>query len=83
MVEPNPGALSWGYSPQTITITAGSQVTWTNAGSLQHTATADDGSFDSGLVDKGASWSLTFNKPGTYTYHCTPHPWMKATIVVQ
>lgn len=83
MVEPNPGALSWGFSPQAITVTSGSQVTWTNNGSLQHSATADDGSFDSGLLNKGDTWSFTFTKAGTYAYHCTPHPWMKATIVVQ
>jgi plastocyanin len=83
IVQPNPGALSWAYNPQTLTVKAGDQVTWTNTGSLAHTVTADDGSFDSGNLNPGDTWSFTFSKPGTYAYHCAPHPWMKATIVVQ
>jgi plastocyanin/mono/diheme cytochrome c family protein len=76
-------ALTWGYDPTTITIKAGDTITWTNEGSLVHTVTPDDGSFDSGVLNKGDTWTHTFDKAGTVTYHCTPHPWMKATIVVQ
>jgi uncharacterized repeat protein (TIGR01451 family) len=76
-------ALTWGYAPDNITIKAGDTITWTNDGSLVHTVTPDDGGFDSGVLNKGDVWTHTFDKPGTYTYHCTPHPWMKATIVVQ
>jgi uncharacterized repeat protein (TIGR01451 family) len=76
-------ALTWGYDPTTITIKAGDSITWTNDGSLVHTVTPDDGSFDSGVLNKGDVWTHTFNTAGTFTYHCTPHPWMKATIVVQ
>lgn len=82
IVQPSPGALSWGYSPALLTIHVGDSVTWTNVGSLPHTVTADDGSFDSGLLDVGASWTYTFNTPGTFPYHCVPHPWMKGTVVV-
>lgn len=82
IVQPSAGALSWGYSPASITVHVGDTVTWTNAGTVGHTVTADDGSFDSGMLDVGASWSYTFNSPGTFAYHCTPHPWMKGTVVV-
>lgn len=83
ILQPQPDALAWIFDPQTITVGVGSNVTWTNAGSLVHTVTADDGSFDSGNLNIGDTWSLTFNQPGTYAYHCTPHPWMKGTVVVK
>jgi plastocyanin len=51
---------------------------------MPHTATALDGeSFDSAAVDPGASWTHIFSKPGEYTYRCTLHPSMRATIVVR
>jgi plastocyanin len=83
IVEPSAGdPTSWGYDPSLLTIAAGQVVTWTNTGAQGHTVTADDGSFDSGNIAAGASASLEFDTPGTYTYYCTPHPWMKATITV-
>jgi plastocyanin len=42
-----------------------------------HTVTAEDGSFESGEIQPGARGSVTFSRPGTYPYHCTPHPLMK------
>jgi nitrite reductase (NO-forming) len=45
--------------------------------------TADDGAFDSGNVDPGQSWRRRFDTPGTYPFHCTPHPFMKGVIVVR
>ncbi len=48
-----------------------------------HTVTADDGSWDSGDVQPGATWRRTFDRPGTYPYHCTPHPFMQAVVVVE
>jgi uncharacterized repeat protein (TIGR01451 family) len=83
VVQPSDSALSWGYQPPTITIHVGDTVIWTNAGSLQHSVTADDSSFDSGLFGTGATWRMTFNTAGSYSYHCAPHPWMKGTVVVQ
>jgi LPXTG-motif cell wall-anchored protein len=70
------------YTPSTITVTAGESVTWNNSGPTGHSATADDGSFDTGILSKGASGSHTFSKAGTYSFHCTPHPFMKGTVVV-
>jgi plastocyanin len=70
------------FGPTTLTIAAGTTVTWTNKDSVQHTVTADDGSFDSGKLASGSTFSQTFSKPGTYAYHCTIHSSMKATITV-
>ena len=61
----------------------GDTVTWSNAGPTPHSATASDGSFDTGILDKGGSGSHTFTQAGTFAYICTPHPYMKGTVVVQ
>lgn len=78
---------SFAFSPATLTIKAGTTVVWKNTTSVGHTVTSDDGkSFDSGSsnpIAQGATYSFTFNNPGTYAYHCAIHPFMKATIVVQ
>ncbi len=73
---------NFSFGPSTITIKVGDSVTWTNSDAVTHTATADDGSWDTGSISKGESKNTTFNTPGTYTYHCTPHPFMKGTVVV-
>ena len=59
-------------------------VTWdlTDA-QISHSATADDKSFDSGLIAPGNKWTHTFDKPGEYRYHCEPHPWKKGVIRVK
>lgn len=71
------------FAPTSLTIKAGESVTWTNKDSVGHSATADDDSFDTGVFSQGESESVTFDKPGTYSYHCTPHPNMKGTIIVE
>ena len=73
---------TWGYTPASTTIAAGQTVTWTNSGAFAHDAAATDGSWKTPLLDTGASGTVTFANPGTYTYICTPHPWMLGTIVV-
>jgi plastocyanin len=65
-----------------ITVTAGSTVTWVNNGAAPHTATGDGGEFDTGTINAGGSASITFDTPGTYTYHCEIHPAMTASITV-
>jgi plastocyanin len=83
IIEPSPtDVLNWGYDNQNLTISAGQTVTWTNTGEQQHTVTADDTSLDSGLIDPGNTFTFEFDTPGVYTYHCTPHPWMKASVTV-
>ena len=71
------------YDPETVTVKAGAELTWTNSDDATHTATADDSSFDTGDLDKGDSKSVTFDKAGSFTYYCRFHPFMKATVEVQ
>jgi plastocyanin len=71
------------FNPSSITVQKGTIVTWIQMDSVQHTITSDDGAFESSPLAKGESWSFTFNTPGTYTYHCSPHPGMKGEIIVQ
>lgn len=72
-----------GFNPSSLTVAAGTTVMWGNNDNTQHTATADGGQWNSGLVNPGASFSVTLNTPGTYHYHCTIHSFMNGTIVVQ
>jgi plastocyanin len=71
------------FGPPSLSVAAGTTVTWTNADGAAHTATADDGSFDSGPLAQGQTFSHTFDTAGTFTYICTIHPTMKGTITVQ
>jgi plastocyanin len=73
---------NFAFKPKTITITAGETVTWSNRDSVGHSATADDGSFDTGVIAGGSSGQRSFDTAGTYTFHCTPHPFMKGTVRV-
>ncbi len=61
------------FDPQEITVSTGTTITWVNQGKKKHSATADDDSFDTDLIDPGGSKSITFDKPGTYPYYCTLH----------
>lgn len=74
--------VDFAFAPATLTITVGDTVTWTNEDAMIHTATSVNGAFDSGDLDQGESYSLTFTTPGTYDYLCTPHPSMTGRIVV-
>jgi plastocyanin len=71
------------FAPGTITINQGDTVTWVNNGPTPHSATSSSGVFDTGICPKGQSRSHTFNEAGTFAYICTPHPFMKGTVVVQ
>jgi plastocyanin len=71
------------FNPMTATIDAGDRVTFVNDDDEAHTATAVDHSFDSEGLDAHASFQHVFSKPGTYSYFCELHPYMKATIVVR
>ena len=76
---------SKGFYPSTITVVLGvnNTVVWTNNDTSPHTVTADDGSFTSGNLAPGQTYSYTFGSAGTYHYHCTYHPWMVATVIVK
>lgn len=71
------------FTPKSLTITPGQTVTFTNDDDDAHTVTATDGSFDSKGLDTSGVWRHVFPKPGTYTYFCELHPFMRGTIVVK
>lgn len=77
---------NFAFSPAAFTVKPGTTVTWVNDDSAPHTIVSDDGapvSFTSPQLSTGASFSQLFNQAGTYTYHCSIHPSMKGTIVVE
>lgn len=71
------------FSNVAIEVAVGTTIEWTNEDPVPHTVTADDNRFDSGLIEGGQVWRYTFTRPGSYPFHCTPHPFMKGTIVVK
>src|SRR5215471_13182038 len=71
------------FSPGTITVSAGTTITWKNTDNMAHTVTADDNSFDSGNIAAGSNYSRTFTVAGTYNYHCTIHAGMNGKVIVQ
>ena len=71
------------FSPKTLTVAPGTTVMWTNKDSAPHTVTSDSGStLASGDLSQGKSYTHTFTQAGTYTYHCTIHPFMHGTVIV-
>ena len=70
------------YQPDTLTVAAGTTVTWTNDGTVPHTVTSNQRTFDSGDIAPGGTFSYTFDQPGSYPYHCTLHPSMQGQIEV-
>lgn len=71
------------YTPDPIKVGVGDIVTWTNNDSSRHTATSNDGTFDSDILRKGDTFSFTFDKEGQYSYICALHPDMVGTVVVK
>jgi plastocyanin len=75
---------SQSYTPNPNTMRVGQTVAWKNADTIAHTATQDASRFDSGTIGGGAtSAPLTMSTAGTFTYHCTIHPGMVGTLIVQ
>lgn len=79
----NVDITGFAFSPSTITVDSGTTVTWTNKDSVQHSATSDNGAFDTGTFSNGDSKSFTFTKSGTYNYHCSIHTSMRGTVIVK
>lgn len=80
--DPTVTIADFSFTPASITIHVGDTVTWTNHGPSAHTATANNGSFNTGVLQKGQSASHTFNTAGTFSYICSIHPFMHGTVVV-
>jgi plastocyanin len=71
------------FSPTTLTVEAGTQVSWVNKDDEPHTVVSDTGLFRSGALDTDESFSFKFDKPGTYHFTCSIHPRMVGTIIVK
>jgi plastocyanin len=77
-------AYEYTYTPQVVQVPVGTTLTWKNDGAVVHTATAQDLSWDTGdIPGGGGTASVTLSTPGTYTFNCTPHPWMIGRVIVQ
>ena len=70
------------FTPETITVTTGTTITWTNKEGSIHTVTSDTGLFNSGNMGINGTFSFKFNVAGTFLYHCILHPTMTAKVVV-
>jgi len=76
--------VEYSYGPARTRVKKGTAVTFTNVGDVAHTATAfEKGSWDTGVLEKGQSKTLTFSEPGSFYYICTPHPWMYGQVIVE
>lgn len=71
------------YAPARVEVPAGATVEWVNLDHVTHTATADDRAWNSGGLEQGERWRAVFTEPGIYPYHCGPHPYMRAVVVVR
>jgi plastocyanin len=71
------------YQTMSMTVKSGTTVTWTNNDDEPHTVISDTGVFRSSALDTNETFSYKFDKPGSYRYHCSIHPRMVATIVVE
>jgi plastocyanin len=73
---------NFAFNPGTLTVKAGTKVTWTFDDPVGHNVKANDGSFSSSTLENGATYSFTFTKPGSYSYICSIHPYMKGKVDV-
>ena len=74
---------NFAFTPATLTIPAGTTITWTNRDEEPHTVVSNDGStFHSPGMGTGASYTVTFTNTGTFDYVCSIHPFMHGTVVV-
>ena len=84
--QPGPAEVkidNFTFTAPSITVPAGTEVTWTNRDDIPHNVTSEDGVFRSKALDTDDKYSFTFAKPGTYHYFCSIHPKMTGEIVVK
>jgi plastocyanin len=74
---------NFSFGPQTLTVSVGTTVVWTNRDDIPHTVVSTDGVFKSKVRDTDEKFSYTFSKAGTYPYYCSVHPKMTGKVVVQ
>lgn len=71
------------YAPNPINVAVGGSVVWTNNDSTAHTSTADGGTWSSGSIAPGGTFTASFPTAGTFRYHCLIHPGMIGTVTAQ
>ena len=71
------------FGPNSLTVSAGTTVTWQNNDGINHTSTSDSGVWDTGAIPPGGSKTHTFSAAGTFPYHCNIHTMMTGTVIVQ
>jgi YVTN family beta-propeller protein len=76
------GIARFAFTPASFMIRDGQSATWSNTDPIAHTTTSDDGVWDSGTLLPGSTFATTLSQPGTYTYHCTIHPFMRGAVTV-
>ncbi len=74
---------NFSFTPATLTVRAGTQITWTNADDIPHTVVSEDRSFKSKVLDTDEKFTITASKSGTYSYFCSIHPKMTGKVVVE
>jgi plastocyanin len=75
--------VNFAFEPSRLIVSPGTRVVWTNEDSDPHTVTADSAGFSSQALDTGSSYTLVAKRAGSFPYHCTIHPFMHGTLVVQ
>jgi len=91
MVRPRPVEASavevridnFSFSPTSLVVKAGTQITWTNRDDIPHTVVEEDKVFQSRVLDTDEKFMFTPTKPGTYTYYCSLHPKMTGKVIVR
>ncbi len=73
---------NFAFAPVDITVPLGAVLTWTNDDAAPHTVTADNGAFDSIVLNQNGVFQYTASTAGTFTYYCRVHPYMKAKLTV-
>ena len=75
---------NFAFTPNIMTVSPGQVITVTNKDSVAHTLTSNDGSFSTGLLAQDQTETFTAPTiPGTYAFHCTPHPSMTGNLIVR
>ncbi len=76
---------NFSFTPATVTVSAGTTVTWTNRDDIPHTVVSSDDpkAFKSKVLDTDEKFSFTFSKPGTFAYFCSVHPKMTGMVIVK
>jgi plastocyanin len=71
------------FDPDTLRVEPGTAVRWINRDPVGHTSTAETGEWESPLLGPGESFEFRFDEEGTFSYNCTPHPFMRGAVIVE